>query len=378
MNKKIYLPILLSLIFISGAISMLFLIQNHWSSTPLKIENAVAYTKKETNTSQDLQTIIHETQKNVVKITVETDQSEKTGSGFLYNTNGDIITNAHVIKDAEAITVTMSNAETYQAAIVGIGDKKDIAVIRVPQLINQAPIDIATTNRLRVGDEIIALGSPLGFQNSVSLGIISGTNRSFQIDDFSYDNVFQISANITHGNSGGPLIDRTTGEVVGVNAAGIDDSGIAFSIPIEHILDDVREWSQSTSDSELIYPNGSFDTRIEPEQFQDDAAYLINYFFESILIRDYINAYALLGSSLQTDTTYTDFRENYIHHVSLEMNDMKTNYLKGKEQVVVDLTVTSVDVNSENKEKKLLYTFTVGYENDQLKIIHLEKQEVTD
>ena len=374
MNKKIYLPIFLSLIFISGAITILFLIQNHWSSSPLKIENTVAYTKNKTNNSKDLQSIIHETQKNVVKITVETSQSERTGSGFLYNTNGDIITNAHVIKDAETITVTMSNAETYQAAIVGIGDIKDIAVIRVPQLINQAPIDIATTNRLRVGDEIIALGSPLGFQNSVSLGIISGTNRSFEIDNFSYDDVFQISANITHGNSGGPLIDRSTGEVVGVNAAGIDDSGIAFSIPIQHILDDVTEWSQSTSDNDLIYPNHSIDTRVEPKQIQDDAAYLINYFFESILIRDYINAYALLGSSLQTDTTYTDFREKYVHHVSLEMNNMETNYIKDKEQVVVDLTVTSVDVNS---EKKWSYTFKVGYENDQLKIIQLEKQEVT-
>jgi len=375
MNKKLYLPIFLSLIFISGAIIILYFMQNQWSSTPLKVENTVAYIKTETDTSQDLQTIIHEAQKNVVKITVKTNQTEKTGSGFLYNTNGDIITNAHVIKDAEVITVTMSNAETYQAAIVGIGDIKDIAVIRVPQLINQAPIDIATTDQLRVGDEIIALGSPLGFQNSVSLGIISGTNRSFEIDNFSYEDVFQISANITNGNSGGPLLDRSTGEVVGVNAAGIDDSGIAFSIPIQNILDDVTEWSQSTSDNDLIYPNGSIDTRVEPEQFQDDAAYLINYFFESILIRDYINAYALLGSSLQTDTAYTDFRETYVHHVSLEMNNMETKFAEDKEQVIVDLTVTSVDVNS---EQKWSYTFTVGYENDQLKIIQSEKQEVTD
>lgn len=376
-KNTLSITITLSIIIIITSVTICFNLYNNWSSKTVEHDNNVASLINKTG-QKDLQSIIHEAQKNVVQISVETATSERTGSGFLYNTNGDIITNAHVIKDAASITVTMSNTETYKAAIVQIGETKDIAVIRVPQLINQTPVDISSSEQLSIGDEIIAVGSPLGFQNSVSIGIISGLNRSFEIDAFSYDNVYQISANITHGNSGGPLINRLTGEVVGINAAGIDESEIAFSIPIENVIEDVTEWSRSVSDEELIYPLASFDLESDPTQMQEDADYLISYFFESIKIHDYINAYTLLGSSLQTETGYTDFRKSYIYHISIEVSESKTTYLENENQVEIVTDVEVAHVDSENEPEKRTFTFTVGYENDQLKIIELNKEEVSD
>ncbi|WP_112180694.1 S1C family serine protease [Paraliobacillus zengyii] len=376
-KNTLSITIILSVIIVISSAIICFNLYTNWSSKTVEQDSNVASLTNTTD-QKDLQSIIHEAQKNVVQISVETASSEKTGSGFLYNSNGDIITNAHVIEDAESITVTMSNAETYKAAIVKMGDKKDIAVIRVPQLINQTPVDIASSEKLGIGDEIIAVGSPLGFQNSVSIGIISGIDRSFEIDTFSYDNVYQISANITHGNSGGPLINRSTGEVVGINSAGIDESEIAFSIPIGNVIEDVTEWSRSVSDEELIYPVASYNINSDPTQMQEDADYLISYFFESIKIHDYINAYTLLGSSLQTETGYTDFRKSYIYHISLEVSESKTTYLEDDNQVEIITDVEVVHVDSENEPETRTYTFTVGYENDQLKIIELNKEEVSD
>lgn len=373
-KSRRFIPILLSTFIIIMSVIICFNLYHRWTSKPVQHDNNVAQLENRSTNKKDLQTIIHESQKNVVQISVETATSIRTGSGFLYNSNGDIITNAHVIKDAQSITVTMSNAENYQAAIVGIGDSKDIAVIRVPQLINQTPAELTTSGQMAVGDEVIAVGSPLGFQNSVSLGIISGINRSFEIDDFSYQDVYQISANITHGNSGGPLINRLTGEVVGINSAGIDDSEIAFSIPIEHIIKDVTEWSASVSNEDLIYPIASSPTKKNPTQMQEEADYLINYYFESITIRDYINAYALLGSSLQTTTGYTEFRKSYTHHVSIDASENTLSFLEDKNQVKIHTDVEVIQVDAENEKEVLwTYNFIIGYENDQLKIIKMDK-----
>lgn len=366
-QKKMIYYIALGIALTVLTVAASFFYYQHWAAQEIHVENNLAKPIDNQTGEKMLASVIHDAQKSVVQITVETETSERTGSGFLYNALGDIITNAHVVKDATSITVTMSNAETYKAAIVGIGDKTDIAVIRVPQLTNRTVMHTASES-LAVGDEIIAIGSPLGFQNSVSVGIISGTNRSFDVDGFNYKNVYQISANITHGNSGGPLINRNNGEIVGINSAGVSDSDIAFSIPIEQVMEQVTEWSNSINNNDLVFPSTSLDLKLDASKVKEDAEYLVNYFFESLQIRDYINAYTLLGSNLQTDQSYSDFRSAYVHYTSLTVNDINVVYESDKEQAQVIASVELQKVDQDDPES-WSYTFSIGYENDQLKIL---------
>jgi hypothetical protein len=333
--------------------------------TPLVTEPVVIY-EPANNRSQTLQQIIHEAQKNVVKISVETPVSTRVGSGFLYNNQGDIITNAHVIEDASVVEVTLSTTETYPAAIVGMSKEKDIAVIRVPQLINQRPMSIDTTESIDIGTDVLALGSPLGYQNSVSVGIISGTNRSFDIDGYSYDEVYQISSNITHGNSGGPLIDQTTGKVIGINSAGISDTDIGFSIPIKDVIDDVTDWSANTSNDALTFPSTIHSQLTSIEDYKEDSYYLVQYFIDSLAIHDYINAYALLGSNYQSDYDYTDFREHYMSLKSINLIEQQQATVENDQWI---FTVTVDEHRAEQELEAHTYTFKVGLENDQLKII---------
>src|SRR5699024_10670894 len=196
-SQKILIILLSLFIIIIVLISNYFLF-NNLRSQEIDVGQPLVTIEESAENVENLQHMIHEAQKSIVQINVETEDATRVGSGFIYNSLGDIVTNAHVISDAIAIEVTIANAETYPAAIVGIGEEKDLAVIRVPQLINQQPIELETTESFLPGAEIIAVGSPLGFHNTVSIGIIAGVDRSFDINGYTYDNVYQITANITH------------------------------------------------------------------------------------------------------------------------------------------------------------------------------------
>ncbi|MGM0522464.1 MAG: S1C family serine protease [Bacillota bacterium] len=362
--QKHFSLLLTIVIFLVGTV-FLYRTYQQTLDTPLETEPVVTY-EPANNRSQTLQQIIHEAQKNVVKISVETPASTRVGSGFLYNNQGDIITNAHVIEGASVVEVTLSTTETYPAAIVGMSKEKDIAVIRVPQLINQRPMSIDTTQSIDIGTDILALGSPLGYQNSVSVGIISGTNRSFDIDGYSYDEVYQISSTITHGNSGGPLIDQTTGKVIGINSAGISDTDIGFSIPIKDVIDDVTDWSANTSNEALTFPSTIHNQQTSIDQYKEDSYYLVQYFIDSLAIHDYINAYALLGSSYQSDRNYTDFREHYVSLKSIDLIEQQQASVE-EDQWVFNVLVE--EHRAEQEPETRSYTFKIGLENDQLKII---------
>lgn len=369
-GQKVLIVLICLFILASGSLFNYFL-YGHLESQDIDIGQPLV-TVGATNISPDnLQQMIHEAQKSIVQINVETIDSTRVGSGFIYNSRGDIVTNAHVISDAISIEVTIANAETYPAAIVGIGAEKDIAVIRVPQLINQPSIELETSGALLPGTEIIAVGSPLGFTNTVSLGIISGVDRSFDINGYTYENVYQISASITHGNSGGPLINRSTGKVIGVNSAGIEESEIGFSIPIPAIIDDIMEWSSSTTNEQLTFPKSVKDTSADPEILLEDISYLLQYFIDSISMHDYINAYRLLGSDMQNEMDYPSFRSNYLDLKSIELID----YIEEEttnEAVVLTVNIQYDDVNRESDKHEITYLITIGYENDQLKILNLQ------
>ncbi|WP_051459303.1 S1C family serine protease [Paenibacillus zanthoxyli] len=185
--------------------------------------------------------IIEDSQKRVVTI----ESGEGLGSGFLYNGKGDLLTNAHVVAGSRDVTVRTKSHQEYKGKVIGIGTDTDVAVVRVTELKQTEPLQIARSNKAEIGDEILALGSPLGLENTVTTGIISGLGRSFDIEPYTYSNMYQISAPIAPGNSGGPLVSAETGNVLGINSASAtDEAGIGFSIPISSVLKQAEAWSE--------------------------------------------------------------------------------------------------------------------------------------
>ncbi|WP_054788625.1 trypsin-like peptidase domain-containing protein [Gracilibacillus dipsosauri] len=368
-NKTNRLTLIISFLILLTTIAVaVFWIINR-NGEPLQVENNLVTNVSSENNHTNLKSIIHNAQKAIVQIQTNSGVSQKTGSGFIFNSKGDIVTNAHVVEDADSIIVSLSNTQKYPAALVAIGEKEDIAIIRVPELKYLDPLPYAEDYQAEIGDEIIAIGSPVGIQNTVSLGLIVGTDRSFTIEQFQYDHVYQISANITHGNSGGPLILRKNGKVIGINSAGIDDTDIGFSIPMNNVFKQLKDWTESVDEEKLDYQMPTTAT-INQEKFKEDAKYITEYFFDSINLRDYINAYTLLDSDLQSKVTYTKFREAFSSIVKLNVNEVLIED-RNEEQlkIVAKLEITTRDKSYNEKKETHDYPLIIGFENDQIKIL---------
>lgn len=159
------------------------------------------------------------------------------GSGFVYDAKGHVITNSHVIQNAGDITVTFLDGSSYEAEIVGHDTFTDIAVLRVdadPSLMH--PLSIGDSSRLKVGEQVAAIGNPFGLSGSMTSGIVSQLGRILPSQDtgFSIPDVIQTDAAINPGNSGGPLLNMR-GEVVGINtaiqSATGEFTGVGFAVP---------------------------------------------------------------------------------------------------------------------------------------------------
>ncbi|MCX7870504.1 MAG: trypsin-like peptidase domain-containing protein [bacterium] len=142
---------------------------------------------------------------------------KELGSGIIYSKQGHIITNAHVVKDTEVITVTFYDGKKKTAVLIDYSDQYDIAVLKVdPSNLNLVPANFADASKLKIGQTVVAVGNPLNFGWTATSGIVSGLNRNIKADNRIYENLIQTDAAINRGNSGGPLINLN-GEVVGVN-----------------------------------------------------------------------------------------------------------------------------------------------------------------
>jgi serine protease Do len=162
--------------------------------------------------------------------------AEKTttaiGSGFVIDPSGYIATNKHVVEDAISVFVATADGVRYPATIVGMPDKADMALIRVDAGRMLPAVQFGDSDKMRVGDTVVAIGSPFGFDNSVTAGIVSAVNRDIMESPF--DDYLQTDAAINHGNSGGPLFNLA-GEVIGMNsvifAPGPGSIGLGFAVP---------------------------------------------------------------------------------------------------------------------------------------------------
>ncbi len=158
------------------------------------------------------------------------------GSGFIINRDGLILTNNHVVENAEEIVVKLSNDKEYKAELVGRDAKTDIAVVKIKadKADELTPAILGDSDALKVGEWVMAIGNPFGLEHTVTTGIVSAKGRF--IGQGSYDDFIQTDAAINPGNSGGPLVNLK-GEVVGINSAIFSRSGgnigVGFAIPID-------------------------------------------------------------------------------------------------------------------------------------------------
>ncbi len=188
--------------------------------------------------------IFEKSEPGVVRVNVQRGESEDitggVGSGFVFDKKGHIITNAHVVKDANKVVVTFLDGRSYNAEIIGVDEYTDLAVIKVnADLVLLRPLLIGDSSNLKVGEGIAAIGNPFGLSGSMTSGIVSQLGRLLPSGSgYSIPDVIQTDAAINPGNSGGPLLNMR-GEIVGINtaiqSATGEFTGVGFAIPSQTV-----------------------------------------------------------------------------------------------------------------------------------------------
>src|SRR5467141_1656911 len=176
-------------------------------------------------------------------------KTNSLGSGFIVDTSGIVVTNNHVIADADEINVIMNDGTKIKADLVGVDKKTDIAVLKFKPVKPLIAVKFGDSDKLRLGEWVIAIGNPFSLGGSVTAGIVSARNRD--INSGPYDNYIQTDAAINRGNSGGPLFNLD-GEVVGINTAIISPSGgsigIGFAVPSKTavpVIDQLKQFGET-------------------------------------------------------------------------------------------------------------------------------------
>ncbi|MGW4485126.1 S1C family serine protease [Amycolatopsis sp. NPDC004368] len=226
-------------------------------ASPASSSAVTGQTVSNTIADGDVSTVAAKVLPSVVQVNVDTGQGEAIGSGVILSSDGRILTNAHVVSGAVGdVTITTSDGKKYQAGVVGADTKGDIAVLQAKNASGLTAATLGDSSKLVVGQEVIAIGSPGGLQNTVTTGIVSALNRplsdvgggeqqqspfdrtSNEADNGPSYTAIQTDASINQGNSGGALVDAQ-GQIIGINSALYSPSansagsvGIGFAIPI--------------------------------------------------------------------------------------------------------------------------------------------------
>ncbi|MCH8017384.1 MAG: trypsin-like peptidase domain-containing protein [Acidobacteria bacterium] len=263
MSNRNFWKIVLFSSFISAGVVFFFL---RWSSPPstqaefAQSSGTTSGTTFDTPLTEDesINIRIYESRsRGVVNITTTTLEytwffevvpRQGVGSGVVIDKKGHIVTNYHVIRDAERLEVTLYDKETYEAERVGIDPINDIAVLKIDCPEEKLyPVQLGRSDDLKVGQKVLAIGNPFGLDQTLTTGIISSLQRTLRTDFGLIEDVIQTDAAINPGNSGGPLLNRR-GEVIGINTAIFsrtgESVGIGFAVPVDtvsRILPDLLE-----------------------------------------------------------------------------------------------------------------------------------------
>jgi putative serine protease PepD len=242
----------------AGAAAVLIDNSSTSSTTTVVRETAVGTAANASTAPLSVANVYKRAAPGVVEITVTTGSSplggsaQAQGSGFVYDSDGHIVTNDHVVDGATSVSVRLANGARYSATVVGTDPSTDLAVIKIDAPAAQLhPLTVADSSTLVVGSPVVAIGSPFGLEGTITSGIISSLHREIEApNNFTIEDAIQTDAAINHGNSGGPLLDLS-GRVIGVNAQIKSDSGgnegVGFAVPSSTVRTIVSELLQKGS-----------------------------------------------------------------------------------------------------------------------------------
>jgi putative serine protease PepD len=262
MSNRDFWKIVVVTSFISAGLVFFFL---QWSSPPSIqaefVQSSAATFDTPLSEDESINIGIYESRsRGVVNVTSTTLEytwffevvpRQGVGSGVVIDKEGHIVTNYHVIRDAEQLEVTLYDKDKYEATRVGIDPINDIAVLKIDSPEEKLyPVPLGSSDDLKVGQKVLAIGNPFGLDQTLTTGIISSLQRTLRTDFGLIDDVIQTDAAINPGNSGGPLLNRR-GEVIGINTAIFsrtgESAGIGFAVPVNtlsRILPDLLEHGQ--------------------------------------------------------------------------------------------------------------------------------------
>ncbi|MDQ7908842.1 trypsin-like peptidase domain-containing protein [Phytohabitans sp. ZYX-F-186] len=208
------------------------------SAAPVTTTTAVAAQAASTGATLTAAQVAANVTPSVVTVLASTAGGGVEGSGVVLSADGLILTNNHVVESASGVRVTLSDGRTLDATVVGTDATADLAVLRASGTADLTPATLGSSADLRVGDTVLAFGSPLGLEGTVTAGIVSAVDRTIQDGDTNLSGLIQTDAPVNSGSSGGPLVD-SSGRVVGITVAiattGQDSGniGVGFAIPVD-------------------------------------------------------------------------------------------------------------------------------------------------
>lgn len=212
-------------------------LEQHWNSSAPAVRAPLVVPADLARLQDSFNSVIEAVKPSVVHIMVRTATTRGFGSGVIVDREGHIVTNFHVIKSSRSLAVNLVDGRTLPATVVGYSQEADIAVIQIKPPSDILPASLGDSDAIRVGDQVLAIGSPYGLKHTVTHGIVSAKERALGLD--SYGDFIQTDAAINRGNSGGPLVNLK-GEVIGINTMIFSETGDSIGLGFARAINVVK------------------------------------------------------------------------------------------------------------------------------------------